>query len=74
MGVTCKIKNYDLHIYGNHDLKRGGAKIVHNNDHRIVMSFHIANMICSKNNIIIDKSCVKTSYPNFFRDFKSILN
>ncbi len=74
MGVTCKIKNYDLHIYGNHDLKRGGAKIIHNNDHRIVMSFHIANMICSKNNIIIDKSCVKTSYPNFFRDFKSILN
>ncbi len=74
MGVSCKIKNYDLHIYGNHNLKEGGAKILHNNDHRIVMSFYIANMICSKNNIINDKSCVKTSYPDFFKDFKSILN
>ncbi|MDA1283375.1 MAG: 3-phosphoshikimate 1-carboxyvinyltransferase [Proteobacteria bacterium] len=73
MGVDCFIKNYDLHIIGNNNLKAGGAKIIHNFDHRIVMSFYIANMICSKNNIIIDKSCVKTSYPQFFKDFNTLI-
>ena len=73
MGVDCFIKNYDLHIKGNNNLKAGGAKIIHNFDHRIVMSFYIANMICSKNNIIIDKSCVKTSYPQFFKDFNTLI-
>ena len=36
------------------------------------MAFYIANLICKKDNIIKDKSCVKTSYPNFFKDFKII--
>ena len=30
MGVDCFIKNYDLHIMGNNNLKAGGAKIIHN--------------------------------------------
>ena len=66
MGVNSKIKGFDLHIYGSNNLKKGGATIVHHNDHRIVMSFYLANLICIKNNIIRDKSCVKTSYPSFF--------
>ena len=75
IGVKAEIKNdYDLHIYGNHDLKKGGASIVHHNDHRIVMSFYIANLICLKNNKFDDKSSVKTSYPKFFRDFKRLSN
>ena len=73
IGVDCFINNYDLHIIGNNNLKTGGAKIIHNFDHRIVMSFFIANLICSKNNIIIDKSCVKTSYPSFFKDFNTLI-
>ena len=68
MGVKSKINKYDLHIYGNQNLKEGGAVIRHDNDHRILMSFYIANMICEKNNIIKDKSCVNTSYPAFFKD------
>ncbi len=68
IGVKSEIKNYDLYIYGNHDLKKGAGIIKHNDDHRILMSFFIANMICKKNNIIKDKSCVKTSYPTFFKD------
>ncbi len=68
MGVKSKINRYDLHIYGNQNLKEGGAVIRHDNDHRILMSFYIANMICEKNNIIKDKSCVNTSYPAFFKD------
>ena len=68
IGVKSIIKNYDLYIYGNHNLKKGNAIIKHNEDHRILMSFFIANMICKRNNIIRDKSCVKTSYPTFFKD------
>jgi len=68
MGVKSEIKGFDLHIYGSTDLKKGGAKIIHHHDHRIVMSFYIANLICIKNNIIKDKSSVKTSYPSFFKD------
>ena len=48
IGVQTKIKNFDLYIYGNYDLKKGAAVIKHDNDHRILMSFFIANMICKK--------------------------
>ena len=68
IGVKSIIKKYDLYIYGNNYLKKGGATIRHDDDHRILMSFYMANMICKKNNIIKDKSCVKTSYPTFFKD------
>ena len=74
IGVKTKIKNFDLYIYGNYKLKEGAAIIKHDNDHRILMSFFIANMICKKNNIIRDKSCVKTSYPSFFNDISKFSN
>ena len=74
IGVKSIIKKYDLYIYGNRDLKKGGAIIKHNHDHRILMSFFIANLICKKNNIINDKSCVKTSYPSFFRHISQFSN
>ena len=67
IGVQSMVKNYDLYIYGNYDLKKGAGVIKHEDDHRILMSFFIANMICKKNNIIKDKSCIKTSYPTFFK-------
>ena len=74
IGVRSLIRNYDLHIYGNCQLKEGAATIKHDNDHRILMSFFIANMICKKNNIIKDKSCVKTSYPTFFKHISQFCN
>ena len=74
MGVKSEIRGFDLYVYGNNNLKKGNAKIIHNHDHRIVMAFYIANLICKKDNIIKDKSCVKTSYPNFFKDFAKLLN
>ena len=67
MGVKCEIKEFDLYIHGDTNLKKGGAKIIHHHDHRIVMSFYIANLICEKPNKIHDKSSVKTSYPSFFK-------
>ena len=60
--------------FDNRDLKKGGAIIKHNQDHRILMSFFIANLICRKNNIINDKSCVKTSYPSFFKHISQFSN
>ena len=72
IGVKSKINNYDLYIYGNHNLKKGGAVIKHNEDHRILMAFFISNMICKKNNIMKDKSCVKTSYPTFFKHISQL--
>ena len=74
IGVKSEIKKYDLYIYGNQNLKKGAAIINHENDHRILMAFYIANIICKKNNIIKDKSCVKTSYPKFFQDISRLSN
>tara|TARA_Y100000992_G_scaffold276637_1_gene220967 strand:- start:106 stop:1404 length:1299 start_codon:yes stop_codon:yes gene_type:complete len=74
MGVKSSIKGFDLHINGEARFKKGGAKIIHHNDHRIVMSFYIANLICLKNNIIKDKSSVKTSYPAFFKHLSKYSN
>jgi len=67
MGAKSEIKEFDLYIHGDNNLKKGGAKIIHHHDHRIVMSFYIANLICEKSNKIDDKSSVKTSYPSFFK-------
>ncbi len=72
IGVKSEIKKYDLYIYGNQKLKKGGAIINHQNDHRILMSFFIANLICKKNNIVLDKTCVNTSYPTFFRHISKL--
>ena len=74
MGVESEIKGFDLYIYGNNELKKGGAIIDHHQDHRIVMSFYIANLVCQKNNRIVDKSSTKTSYPGFFRDISKHTN
>ncbi|MFL2534068.1 MAG: 3-phosphoshikimate 1-carboxyvinyltransferase [Alphaproteobacteria bacterium] len=74
MGVKSEIKGFDLYIYGDNELKKGGAIIDHHQDHRIVMSFYIANLVCLKNNKIEDKSSVKTSYPRFFKDISKHTN
>ena len=74
MGVKSEVKGFDLYIHGNNKLKKGNANIIHNHDHRIVMAFYVANLICEKRNIIKDKSCVNTSYPSFFKDITKFLN
>ena len=65
MGVKVRLKNLICISMEILNLKKGGAKIIHHHDHRIVMSFYIANLICEKSNKIDDKSSVKTSYPSF---------
>ncbi len=43
-------------------------------DHRIAMSFAIANIRCLTPCEIIDADCVKISYPTFYDDLESLLN
>ena len=74
IGVKSVIKKYDLYVYGDLNLKEGAAVIKHSDDHRILMSFFISNIICKKNNVIIEKSCVKTSYPSFFKHISQFSN
>ncbi|MCR5517794.1 MAG: 3-phosphoshikimate 1-carboxyvinyltransferase [Lachnospiraceae bacterium] len=42
-------------------------------DHRIAMSFAIANLCCKGNITIKSKECVDISYPGFYRDLESIV-
>ena len=74
IGVVSKLKITICIFMVTPDFKEGGAIIRHDNDHRILMSFFIANIICKKNNIIKDKSCVKTSYPTFFKHSLEFIN
>lgn len=42
------------------------------NDHRIAMSLAIASIKCKEDLIITNSDTVKKSYPNFWKDFKSL--
>ena len=72
IGIKTKSSSDSLKIWGNIDYSRKSIRVSSLLDHRILMSFFIANMICKKNNIIKDKSCVKTSYPSFFEHISQI--
>jgi len=42
------------------------------NDHRIAMAMAIASIKCTEKLIIQDSEAIKKSYPNFYKDFKSL--
>ncbi len=49
-----------------------GGKVRSFGDHRIVMSFAVAGLICEDGVEIDDISSVETSYPSFFSDLKRL--
>jgi len=49
-----------------------GATIDSKSDHRIAMSFAIASLLAEGETEIVDAECVKISYPNFYKDLKSL--
>jgi len=49
-----------------------GASIESKSDHRIAMSFAIANLMAEGETIIQDADCVNISYPNFYSDLRSL--
>lgn len=42
-------------------------------DHRIAMSFGVANLMCDGDVTLDDRNCVDISYPGFFEDLNSII-
>lgn len=64
----------DMTVYANcveidgHGALRGGV-VDSNSDHRIVMAFAIASLICSEPVTILHSDSVRKSAPQFFNDF-----
>ena len=54
------------------DEKLLGGNVFSFNDHRIVMSMSVASVKCKSDVIIRDAEAVNKSYPDFFKDFKSL--
>ncbi|MBI2430552.1 MAG: 3-phosphoshikimate 1-carboxyvinyltransferase [Candidatus Levybacteria bacterium] len=69
MGITVKATNDKLIIEGG---KPKGATIQTYNDHRMAMSFAIAGLGAKGQTIIQNAKAVNKSYPNFWKDLKSI--
>lgn len=50
-----------------------GAQIDSHLDHRIAMSFAVASLVAEGTTAIQNAECVNISYPEFYRDFASLL-
>lgn len=51
-----------------------GARVESKNDHRIAMSFAIADLMTQGQVDIVGRECVNISYPSFFDDLSSIIS
>ena len=50
-----------------------GASIRCRSDHRIAMSFAVASLAAEGETVLDDETCVRISYPDFFRDLESLI-
>ena len=65
MGANITEKNDGFIIEG--PTKLNGTSIKTYNDHRIAMSFTIANLILENENKLDNPNCVSISYPSFYK-------
>lgn len=70
MGVEIELNGDIMKIHGNKKLK--GAKVDSNNDHRIAMACAIAALGAKGKTAISHAEAVNKSYPEFFKDLKSL--
>ncbi|MBV4417906.1 3-phosphoshikimate 1-carboxyvinyltransferase [Clostridium tyrobutyricum] len=70
IGADVKEKKDGLIINGMEKLK--GGIVSSFNDHRIAMALAAVSSKCSDDLIIENAECVKKSYPDFWKDFKSL--
>ncbi len=63
MAILCPIK-------GSGEVK--GAEVSSHNDHRIAMATAVAALSAKGNTLIHDAQAVNKSYPDFYKDLKSI--
>ena len=69
LGIKTKETKNSIEITGG---KMNGACLKGFNDHRIVMAFSIAGLVCSGEISIDDYESINKSYPSFFEDYKSL--
>jgi 3-phosphoshikimate 1-carboxyvinyltransferase len=50
-----------------------GASIKTYGDHRIAMAFSVAALVAQGESLIDDPTCVRVSYPDFYRDLRSLI-
>lgn len=70
IGCRCRKLKYGLIIYGDPQ-RLHGAKIETYNDHRIAMCFGMAQFVLPGLKIK-NPSCVKKTYPDFWKDLKTL--
>ncbi|MEO6905429.1 MAG: 3-phosphoshikimate 1-carboxyvinyltransferase, partial [Ginsengibacter sp.] len=70
MNVEVELNGDLMMIKGSNEIK--GAKVSSQNDHRIAMATAVAALGAKGNTIIHDAEAVKKSYPDFYKDLKSI--
>lgn len=70
IGADIEEKEDGLIIRGKESLK--GGEVQSWNDHRIAMALAVASIKCSEPLIIKDASCVKKSYPDFWKHFRAL--
>jgi 3-phosphoshikimate 1-carboxyvinyltransferase len=70
MGAQIEETEDGMVIHGKHPLHP--AQIDSHKDHRIAMTFSILSRAIGKDLPIIDKDCVKISYPNFYEHLHSL--
>lgn len=70
MGADVTATDDGMIIKGGKPLS--GATIDSKADHRIAMSFAIADLLCEEEVTILGKECVNISYPEFFTDLSRL--
>lgn len=71
LGVQCEEFEDGFSISGPQQFK--GGKIKTYGDHRIAMSFAIANLVSDEPIELDDPACVAVSFPNFFEILKKVV-
>ena len=70
MNVSIELNGDVMSIKGSNEVK--GAQISSHNDHRIAMATAVAALNAKGNTLIHDAQAVNKSYPDFYKDLKSI--
>lgn len=70
MNVDIELDGDLMRIKGSKEVR--GAKVSSQNDHRIAMATAVAGLSAKGNTIIHDADAVNKSYPDFFKDLKSV--
>lgn len=71
LGGNAEIEGDKLIIYGGERME-GGVTVSSIGDHRIAMAFSLGALGCEKPVIVTEANSVNKSYPDFYKDFKSL--